>query len=216
MTKFHKSALVVALASASAVTVSAPAQAQAIKGVAVVDEAAVVQASTAAKGADQQIATQYAQDIQQYQQLQQSLSGQLKPLYDQANAEQGKPQPNKQVLQQLVSQINEIEGRGEAQLKQVLQPIEIAKAFVAEQLLERVDAATKVVAERRQATVVVTAASTRYKSPSADITNDVIAEMNRNAAPLSVVPTQQWLQSKGLVQGGTAPAAPATPQPEGR
>lgn len=214
MTILRTTTLGMALATASALTAAAPVQAQAIKGVAVVDEQKVLEGSNAAKAADQQIAQQYAQDIQLFQQTKQSIEAQLKPLYDQFAAEQAKPSPNRQVLENIATQATQLESQGEERLKQIGQPIAISRAYVGEQLSTRIKAAIATVAARRQATIVVSSGSTFYAAPSADITNDVITELNRDTSPIGVVPTAQWLQSKGIGQAG-APA-PAVPQPEGR
>lgn len=214
----RNTALAAALASAAAMTISAPAQAQAVKGVAVVNEEKLLQGSTARAAAEQQIATQYAQDIQVFQQTQQSISAQLKPLIDQFDAERAKPQPNRQVLENLAVQINDLQQQGEATLTRIGQPIALARNYVGEQLSTRIRAAIATVAGRRQVTIVVSEGTTFFASPSIDITNDVIAELNRDTSPIPVVPTPQWLQSKGIGQpGATQPAAqPVTPQPEGR
>lgn len=197
----------------------APVAAQSRAAPASVDLQKVVEGSTAYSTAISQINTTYAASFQQAQQLQQSANAQLQPLIQQVQAEQAKPQPNQASLQTLVTQISQIRDQTQAQLQQISQPIDIAKAFVGTQISDAIEPAVQTVARNRKVGLVVSREAVLFVDPANDLTNDVIAELNRTAPQVGIQPTEAWLQQRGLTAGGqpaaAAPAAP-TPQPQGR
>ena len=197
---------------------AAPAAAQSRAAPASVDLEKVVQGSTAYTTAISQINTTYAANFQQAQQLQTSAQAQAQPLVQQAQAEQAKPQPNQAALQTLVTQINQIQQQTQAQLQQIGQPIDLAKAYVGSQISDAIQPAVEAVARSRKVGLVVSREAVLFTDPANDLTGDVVAELNRRLPQVSIQPTPQWLQQRGIGAGQPAAAsAPApTPQPQGR
>ena len=197
---------------------AAPAAAQSRAAPASVDLEKVVQGSTAYTTAISQINTTYAANFQQAQQLQTSAQAQAQPLVQQAQAEQAKPQPNQAALQTLVTQINQIQQQTQAQLQQIGQPIDLAKAYVGSQISDAIQPAVEAVARNRKVGLVVSREAVLFTDPASDLTGDVVAELNRRLPQVSIQPTPQWLQQRGIGAGQpAAPSAPApTPQPQGR
>ena len=195
-----------------------PAAAQSRGAPASVDLEKVVQGSTAYSTAINQINSTYAANFQQAQQLQASAQTQVQPLVQQAQAEQAKPQPNQASLQTLVTQINQIQEQTRGQLQQISQPIDIAKAYVGTQISDAIQPAVEAVARNRKVGLVVSREAVLYSDPAADLTADVVAELNRRLPQVSIQPSQAWLQQRGLAAGQPAAAPPAvpTPQPQGR
>ncbi len=190
-----------------------PAAAQA-RTAASVDLEKVVAGSTAYNAAISQINTTYAANIQQYQQLQQTANNQLGPLVQQAQAEQAKPSPNQSQLQTLSTQINQIRSTTQAQLQQASQPIEIARAYVADQITQAISPAVQTVARNQKLGLVVSREAALFVDPTNDVTNAVIAELNRSTPQVGINAPAEWLQARGV---GGAPGAPVPiAQPQGR
>lgn len=211
---FKSSALALSLAiGAAAVLAPLPALAQA-RVAASVDLEKVVAGSSAYNAAINQINTTYAANIQQYQQLQQAANNQLTPLVQQAQTEQAKPAPNQAQLQTLSTQINQIRSQTQAQLQQAGQPIEIARAYVADQITQAITPAVQTVARNQKLGMVVSREAALFVDNSNDVTNAVIAELNRSTPQVGITPPAEWLQARGV--GVAAPAPAPTAQPQGR
>ncbi len=210
-------ALAAAIPVATGLVVAAPAVAQSRNPGATVDLEKVVQGSTAYTAAINQINTTYAANIQQLQQLQTSTNTQLQPIVTQARAEQAKPTPNQSQLQTLQAQANQIQAQAQARAQQLNQPIEIARAYVGDQISQAIQPAVATVARNRKLGMVVSREAVLFADPASDVTNDVIAELNRALPQVGITPPAEWLQQRGVQTGAPAAPAPApTPQPQGR
>lgn len=219
MTRLNALALAFAVPTAAGLTLVAPLAAQSRGAPAMVDLQKVVQASTAYTAGITQINTTYAANIQQLQQLQTTANSQLQPIVTQARAEQAKPAPNQSQLQTLQAQANQIQTQAQEQAQQLNQPIEIARAYVADQVSQAIRPAIQTVARNRKVPMVISAEAALYTDPGSDITNDVVAELNRTLPQVGIVPPAEWLQQRGIgtaAQPGAAPAPAPTPQPQGR
>ena len=210
-------ALAAALPVATGLVATAPAVAQSRNPSATVDLEKVVQGSTAYTAALNQINTTYAQNIQQLQQLQTTTTTQLDPLVTQGRAEQAKPAPNQSQLQTLQAQINQIQQAAQTRAQQLNQPIEIARAYVGDQISQAIQPAVATVARNKKLGMVVSREAVLFSDPANDVTTDVVAELNRSLPQVGIVPPAAWLQQRGIQTGATpAPAAAPTPQPQGR
>ena len=208
------SALALSLISGFTVALAPMPAAAQTRTAASVDLEKVVAGSTAYNAAINQINTTYASNLQQYQQLQQTANSQLGPLVQQVQAEQAKPSPNQAQLQTLSNQINQIRATTQAQLQQAGQPIEIARAYVADQITQAITPAVQTVARNQKLGIVVSREAALYVDTTNDVTNSVITELNRTTPQVGINAPPEWLQARGI--GGT-PAVPApAAQPQGR
>ena len=202
-----------------ALVIAGPVAAQSRGAPASVDLQKVVEGSSAYAAATQQINTTFAPSVTQAQQLQQSAQTQIQPLVQQYQAEQQKPTPNQASLQTLATQITQIRDQTQGQLQQISQPIEIARAYVGSQISDAITPAVATVARNRKVGLVVSREAVLFVDATGDLTNDVIAELNRTLPQVGIQPTPEWLQQRGLTPAGQAQPAPApapTPQPQGR
>ncbi len=204
-------ALAATLPVATGITMTSPAVAQSRNPTASVDLEKVVQGSAAYTAAQTQINTTYAQNLQQLQQLQASTNAQLEPIVTQARAEQAKPTPNTSQLQTLQTQANQIQAQAQSRAQQLNQPIEIARAYIGDQISRAIEPAIAAVARNKKLGMVVSREAVLFAEPASDVTSDVVAELNRSLPQVGIVPPAEWLQQRGI-QTGT-PAAPAAPQP---
>jgi hypothetical protein len=86
--------------------------------------------------------------------------------------------------------------------------INLAQAYVQEQIVAKLDDALKAAMTKAKVQVVLKEAATESYVPAMDITNAVVAELNTLVPSVGIVPPQGWRPG----QQGQAPAA-AAPAP---
>lgn len=213
----------------SAIVVAVPAAAQAVKGIGVVNLRAVAANSSAFTTAQQQRQVTYKPQLDQAEQRRQQLNAQLQPLADRFNRDRAAANPNQQSLQTQVTQIQQIQQRGNEEIQRILQPVALSVAYVEEQISERIGTAVENVAKRRNITLIFdpTTGSPVYADNAYNMNQDVVAELNRLLPSAQLVPPAGWqprevreAQAAQAAQGGAAqpqtPAPAPAQQPSGR
>ena len=216
--------------TASIPFLAAPAAAQQIaQSIGVVSLPAAVANSNAYKVAEQQRPVTYKPQFDQANARRDQLTAQLKPLYDKFLADQ---QANvaQATLQQQAQQIQQIEQAGQRELTQIVQPVALSRAYVQEQIEDKLDEAVQAAATKRKITLILDASSgaVTFADAKYNITQTVIDELNTLLPSAQLVPPPGWLPREAreqqeaaaaaqAAQNGTAtPAAPAPQQPSGR
>ncbi len=212
------------LTAASAPVLVAPAAAQDARGVGVVNITAVVLNSNAYKTAETQRQTTYKAQIDQAQARQQQLAAQIQPLADAFNAARQGTNPDQASLQQQLAQIQQIQQAGQAELQEILAPIALSRAYVTEQIEERLDAAVQAAARKNNVTLVLDAGSGQvlYADAAHNLNQAVLDELNAALPSAQLVPPQGWLprelrEQQAAAQAAQQPAPQTQPaQPTGR
>lgn len=212
------------LTAASAPVLVAPAAAQDARGVGVVNITAVVLNSNAYKTAETQRQTTYKAQIDQAQARQQQLAAQIQPLADAFNAARQSGSPDQASLQQQLTQIQQIQQAGQAELQEILAPIALSRAYVTEQIEERLDAAVQAAASKNNVTLVLDAGSGQvlYADAAHNLNQAVLDELNTALPSAQLVPPEGWLpremrEQQAAAQAAQQPAQQAQPtQPSGR
>lgn len=212
------------LTAASAPVLVAPAAAQDARGVGVVNITAVVLNSNAYKTAETQRQTTYKAQIDQAQARQQQLAAQIQPLADAFNAARQSASPDQASLQQQLTQIQQIQQAGQAELQEILAPIALSRAYVTEQIEERLDAAVQAAASKNNVTLVLDAGSGQvlYADAAHNLNQAVLDELNTALPSAQLVPPEGWLpremrEQQAAAQAAQQPAQQAQPtQPSGR
>ncbi len=217
----------VAAASASVVAMSAtPAVAQVKQAIAVVNVEQAVGQSAAAQTASQQMQVTYKANIDQLNTRQSALQAELKQkqeaLQAAAAAAGQKPTPAQQT--QLQTQYEALQRRAQeaqAELTQIRQPIDLARAYVLEQIGGKLDDAMRSVMTKNKIDLLLKAGAAEAYAPGADVTNLLVQELNAVVPSVGIVPPQGWQPGQaqqGAAPAAAAPAAPATtkPRPDGR
>ncbi len=216
--------------TASVPFLAAPAAAQQIaQSIGVVSLPAAVANSNAFKVAEQQRPVTYKPQFDQANARRDQLTAQLKPLYDKFLADQ---QANvaQATLQQQAQQIQQIEQAGQRELTQIVQPVALSRAYVQEQIEDKLDEAVQAAATKRKITLILDASSgaVTFADAKYNITQTVIDELNTLLPSAQLVPPPGWLPREAreqqaaaaaaqAAQAGTAtPPAPAPQQPSGR
>ena len=212
MTKIFKAIL---LASAPVVLASMPtaASAQAVTNVAVANVEEAVQRSGAFTVAVGQIKTTYKAQIDAFDARQKSLQAELAPLVTAFQTAQRAPNPNQAALQTQATAIQTRQQSAQRELQTLALPFGRAQAYVEEQISAKLEPALKAAMTKRKVSLVVAPQATISYQPTADITNDIVAELNTLVPTVSIAVPANW-QPGG--QGQATPAATTPPKPQGR
>lgn len=189
-----------------------PAHAQATS-IAVANIEQAVRTCNAFKVAVDQIKVTYKAQIDAFETRSKALQAELQPLVTAFQAAQNVPNPNQQTLQTQFNQIQAKRDAAQKELSPLYAPVARAQAYAEEQIAMKLDAAIKSAMTKKRVGLVVAPGATVSYQPAADITNDIIAELNTAVPSVGIVPPANWQPGQA---GQQAPAQPQNPQPQGR
>lgn len=220
MFKFPKSlfAAGVALAAVSPI-VAAPAAAQVVRGIGVVSLPAVVANSNAYKVAEQQRPVTYKPQLDQAEARRAAIAAQLQPLVTKFNTDRT-ANPNNPALQQQAAAIQQIQQSGQQELQQLVAPVSLSRAYVTEQIEEKLDAAVQNAAKKKNIQLILdpTQGAVLYADAAYNITQDVLNELNTLLPSAQLIPPQGWVpreirEQQAAQAAATGAAAPTTNPP---
>lgn len=196
-----KKTLLTLLAVGAATTVPTMAQAQKIGPavIAVVDRERIFAECTACKAAQAQLQSQLQQLQTRAQQLGQPLQTEAQSLDTAIKALNGKA-PDA-ALQQRANAFQQKQGAAQQEVAQGEQTFGRNRAYVAKQIEDRLNPIVTQQMTAKGANIALDMGVTLATAKSVDITNDVLAELNRQ------------LPSVGVVAPAPAPAPAAAPAP---
>ena len=206
MKMIFKAALLAAAPLALALPVVA--QAQTADGIAVADIQGAVQKSAAFVTAMNQMKTTYAPQISTFETRSKALQAEIAPLVTAFQAAQKANTPQVQ-LQTQYTAIQARQQSAQAELQRLSAPIARAQGYVEEQIGAKLDSALKAAMVAKKVSLVLNPQATISYQPVVDITDAVVAELNRTVPAVGITPPAGW-QPGGQ---GTAPAAPAATKP---
>jgi Skp family chaperone for outer membrane proteins len=197
------------LAATPILAMPAISHAQAVEGIAVADIQGAVQKSAAFVTAMNQMKTALAPQITAFETRSKALQAEIAPLVAAFQAAQKANTPQA-TLQTQYTAIQQKQQSAQAELQRLSAPIARAQGYVEEQIGAKLDTAIKAAMVARKVSLVLSPQATISYQPSVDITDAVVAELNRTVPTVGITPPVGW-QPGG--QGGAAPAAPAAPKP---
>jgi Skp family chaperone for outer membrane proteins len=210
-TIFKAAALVFAPMTAIALT-AVPAVAQTKSGIAVVDLEEAVAKSTAFTTAISQMQTTYKPQIDAVNARRTAIETDLKTKGDALQAALkaagNKPTP---AIETQYQQYQQTQQTAQAELQRMGQPISIARAYVEEQIVTKLDDALKAATAKTKSEIVFKKAATESFGATADITPAVITELNALVPSVSITPPAGWQPGGRQGQPAAAAPAPATP-----
>lgn len=213
------SALAIATMSVSPI-LAAPAFAQA-KGVGVADVRVAAARSTAFSVASQQIETTYKAQIDQQQARGQTLQAEINVLIAKYNEESKKTPQNQAALQAAGQAVQNKRQAAQTELGQIGAPVELAIAYVEDQISVRMNEAIKAAMTAKKIDLLLNPDAVLARENNVDITDAVVTELNRilpnvsTAVPAGYQAGQliqqrnQQLMDQARAAHGAAPAAPA-------
>lgn len=205
----HK-ALFASLALAAPMMIGGNAYAQA-RSVAVADLEAALRQSNAYTVANTQMQTTYKPQIDALNARTTALTAELQPLVAAYNAARSAPNATAQSVQPSATALQAKQQAAEQELARLAQPLQLARAYVIEQIGTQLDAAVRAAMRARNVDLVIQPGAAVAFQPAADITTAVVTEINRLVPNVQIVPPQGW--QPGQTQ---AAAQPQQQQPQGR
>lgn len=201
-------AAVVALAFVPAIAnaQAAAAPAAAVNtGVAVVDLEGTVNGSAAYRSAMTQIETTYKAQLTALQTRQTALQTELTPLRTEIENLQKNPATPKATLDAKIAAFQQKGQAAQAELQRLAAPIARPQAYVKEQIGAKVEQALKAAMTAKKVGLVVGPEAVVAVQGGADLTPDVITQLNALVPSVSITPPANWQPG----QADQAAAAPA-------
>jgi len=203
--------------------VASPAAAQAVKGLAVANPNAIIALSNAYKVSEQQRPVTYKPQIDQANARKTQIEGQLRPLATKLEADARAANPNQVSLQTQYNQIQQIEQAGQQEINQILQPIALSRAYVIEQIGEKMGAATKAAMAKQKITILLDSEAVVDADQTYNLNQAILNELNAILPSAQLVPPAGWLprqqreqQAAAAAAQGQQPAQTPPVQPQGR
>ena len=229
MHKLMKAALAAALATGTAMTAQ-PALAQSsgtvVQGLAIANLDAVIANSNAFRTAETQRQTTYKAQIDQAEQRRAAIAAQLNPMVTKFNTDSQAANPNQASLQQQATSIQRMQESAQEELQRILQPVAMSRAYVTEQIEDKLDQAVKTAMGKKNVSLLLNPQSVVAVNASAyNLNQDILTELNTLIPSAQIVPPSGWeprqvreARTQQAAAAGQAPAAPATTatQPQGR
>lgn len=211
MKKIVASALAAGLAIGAVPALTVPAAAQVVRGIGVVNLPAIVANSNAYRTAEQQRQVTYKPQLDQAEARRAQIAAQLQPLITRFNTDRQAANPNQQSLQQQAQQIQTIEQNGQRELQQMLAPLALSRAYVQEQIEDKLEAAVQAAARRKNITLILdpNSGAVIYADQAYNLTQDVLNEVNTALPAAQLVPPQGWVPREIRQQQEAAAAAQA-------
>lgn len=210
--------------------IAQPALAQnagtAVAGLAVANLDAVIANANAFKSAETQRQTTYKAQIDQATTRSNALNAQLRPLADKFNADRQGGKATQASLEQQAGTIQHLQQSGEAELQRILQPVALSRAYVQEQIDDKLDQAVKnAMAKKKVSLLLSPQAVLAVNNNAYNLNQDILTELNTLLPSANIVPPAGWVprqvreqQGQQAAPAAAAPAAatPAARQPSGR
>jgi Skp family chaperone for outer membrane proteins len=205
MKLMSKIALLAASVAAFPLMAAAPAPAAAAgQTVAVVNLDQALGQSAAFKGAATQIQAAYKTQIAAAQARQTALQSELNPLRAELEAMQRNPATTKAALDAKVAVFQGKVQAGQAELQRLSVPFARPTEYVKEQINEKLETALKNAMTAKGVNLVVSPEAVMAMQGSADLTPDVVSQLNALVPSVSITPPANWQPGQG--QANAAPA----------
>lgn len=216
MTNFSKTLLKSAALAMTAIAVPAivatPASAQSRTGIATANYEAAVVRSQAYQTAVTQMKTTYKADIDATNARAATLQTEIQPLVAAYNAAVQQPGANAQTVQPQAQALQAKRTSGQQELARLQQRVTLATSYVQEQVSLQLTAAIQTAMKAKNVDLVISPQATVAREPYVDITDDIVAELNKLVPSASITPPAGWQPGQSQ-QNAQQPAAA---QPTGR
>ena len=175
-------------------------------GVIIIDKDAAIQGSAALQGAVAQIKVTYAATITQWEARGKALDAGLQPQVVAFQAAQKVANPNRVLLQSQYAAIQAKQQEGAAELQRMFAPVQRAQDYAVTQIGTHLESALKAVMTKRSANVVLVPQATVAYQPSAEATQDLIAQLNVEVPSVSTAVPAGWVAGQPI-PGAAAPTS---------
>jgi Skp family chaperone for outer membrane proteins len=202
MTKFTSVSLAaIALAtSVAALTGSASAQ---TAGIATASPDAAILSAKAFVAANAQISTTYKTQLDQAAAQDAALNTQIRAIIDtnkDGQISQAELQAGQNAQSSVGQQVKAAQDKASPAIDQLRQPAIKAQAYALEMISQKYEPALQTVAKAKGANIVLAPNAIQYAPPATDITEAVIAELDRSTPTVAITPPANWQPSQDTVQ----------------
>jgi Skp family chaperone for outer membrane proteins len=177
--------------------------------VAVANLEQAIQQSAAFQNAMTQMKTTYKTQIDAFSARQTALNAELQPLVTALQSAQQQPNATDATVKPYLDAAQNKRNAIQRELAPLYAPIARTQSYVEEQIVAKLDAATKAAMAKRKVILVVRPEAAVIADPSADMTSAIVAELNTLVPTASITPPAGW-------QPGQQQQQPQQPQPQGR
>ncbi|MBK8629203.1 MAG: OmpH family outer membrane protein [Sphingomonadales bacterium] len=213
MKTIFKALALASVATTGVVALAPVASAQAVQGLGVADLDDAVSKSNAAVLAANQIKITHKATIDAVEARTGVLNNEYRTMVQAFQTAQRAPNPNQAALQQQAAAIQKKQQDAQTELQNLARPYSLAEAYAMEQIRGKLEQAVRNAMTKKRVSVLLQPNALILPAPSADITTDVIAELNALVPNVSITPPAGWPQQGGAAPAaGAAPARPAQPQ----
>lgn len=216
MKTIFKALALASVATTGVVALAPVASAQAVQGLGVADLDDAVAKSNAAVLAANQIKITHKATIDAVEARTTVLNNEYRTMVQAYQTAQRAPTPNEAALKQQAAAIQKKQQDAQAELQTMARPYTLAEAYAMEQIRAKLEQAVRSAMTKKRVSVLLQPNALILPAPSADITNDIVTELNALVPNVSITPPAGWPNN---LPGGPAPAgAPAKPaaQPQSR
>jgi Skp family chaperone for outer membrane proteins len=199
-------------AAAAPAAAGAPARAG-VNGIAFAYLDAIIQGSAAFRAAEAARTTTYKAQFAQAEARRTQLVAQINPMIEKFNKDQAAPGANQASLQQEGQQIQQLQESGQQELQKILEPVSLSRAYVAEQIQDKLDAAIQAAMQKNGVTLLLDPRAKLAASNAYDLSRAILAEVDAAIPSAQLVPPAGWLprevREQQAQQQAAAAAAPA-------
>ncbi|WP_206238949.1 OmpH family outer membrane protein [Novosphingobium terrae] len=206
---------------AAAAPAAAPAAAgvkAGVNGIAFAYLDAIIENSAANRAADAQRPTTYKAQIDQAEARRKQLVAQIQPMVDKYNKDAAAPGANAAAIQQQGETIQKLQESGQQELQKILEPVNLSRAYVREQILDKLDASIQAAMQKNGVTLLLDPRAKLASSNAYDLSRAILTEVDAAIPNAQLVPPAGWLprevreqqaqqQQAAAAAGGAAPAA---------
>ena len=200
MTKFTTISLAALGVSALALAGSASAQ---TSGIATASPDAAILSAKAFAAANAQISTTYKAQLDQAGAQDTALNTQIRTLIDtnkDGQISQAELQVGQNVSSSIGAQVKAAQDRSQPAIDQLRQPAIKAQAYALEMISQKYEPALQTVARAKGANIVLAPNAIQYAPPATDITEAVVAELDRSTPTVSIAAPANWQPNQETVQ----------------
>jgi Skp family chaperone for outer membrane proteins len=202
MTKFTTISLGAIAIATSAIALSGAASAQ-TAGIATASPDAAILSAKAFAAANTQISTTYKAQLDQAAQQDQALNTQIRTLIDtnkDGQISQAELAAGQNPQSAIGQQVKAAQDKASPAIDQLRQPAIKAQAYALEMISQKYEPALQAVAKAKNINIVLAPNAIQYAPPATDITEAVIAEIDRTTPTVAITPPANWQPNQDTVQ----------------
>ena len=172
-------------------------------GIATVSPDVAILSAKAFAAANTQISTTYKSQLDQAAAQDTTLNTQIRTLIDtnkDGQISQAELTAGQNATGTIGAQVKAAQTRAQPAIDQLREPAVKAQAYALEQIALKYDPALQAVARQKNASIVLTPNAVEYAPPATDITQAVVAELDRSTPTVPITAPANWQPSQTTVQ----------------